>query len=210
MKKMIQKHFPADVSMDYKTFLNDNKIDGALYAYFQTISKPIPVENKIFETRVLKKDLPTQVEICKKINIKSPKTYRNHLRYLLSQGYIVDKGDYYLLPWIGSVYFSIPLQTLFYFRDVLKEDVIKTYIYLGQRFKWKQNMGQLYVFTKSEIVQHLGLCINTDNIATITRILTCLYNEGFINFVKFSDGKTQKYRLTVFNLEYQKKQGEQV
>jgi len=38
---VIEKHFPADTSMEVSTFLNNKNIDGRLYAYLQ--SKSIPV-----------------------------------------------------------------------------------------------------------------------------------------------------------------------
>lgn len=206
----IEKHFPADVSTEYKTFLNDNKIDGFLYAYLQTFSYPQKIGQtedgkQIHETRVAKKSLPKQSEICKKIKVKSPKTYRSHLNYLIQEGYVIDHDDYYILPWIGHIFFSIPLDTLFYFRDILKEDVIKVFIYLGQRYKWKQTTGELYSFTRTEIAQHLGLCPNTDNLDFVDRVLTALCNEGFIDYVGYWDGKTKKLRLTKFSLNYRKK-----
>ena len=33
----IQKHFPAETTMEKLTFLNDNKADGLLYAYLQSL-----------------------------------------------------------------------------------------------------------------------------------------------------------------------------
>lgn len=55
----IQKRFPADVTLEELTFLNDKKIDAEIYTYFQICSYP-----KDGETRVYKKDLGTQKEVC--------------------------------------------------------------------------------------------------------------------------------------------------
>lgn len=61
---MIEKHFPANTSLEVLTFLNNKDIDGRLYGYLQSKSMPILVteENgmKNYETRVDKGELGTQ------------------------------------------------------------------------------------------------------------------------------------------------------
>ena len=37
----IEKHFPADTSMEMLTFLNNKNIDGRLYASLQSKSMPL-------------------------------------------------------------------------------------------------------------------------------------------------------------------------
>jgi len=37
---VVEKHFPADTSMEMLTFLNNKDIDGRLYAYLQSKSMP--------------------------------------------------------------------------------------------------------------------------------------------------------------------------
>ena len=39
MKKTLEKHFPSDTTMEIKTFLNDPKVDGELYALLLSLSK---------------------------------------------------------------------------------------------------------------------------------------------------------------------------
>ena len=89
------------------------------------------------ETIVLKKSMPTQAIICNILGIKSPKTYRAHLNYLIEAGYVVDNKTEYYLPNQEEIFFLIPLETLKFLNDCLKEQVIKIYIYLGQRWKYK-------------------------------------------------------------------------
>lgn len=74
----IKKRFPADITLDITTFLNDKKVDGELYALLQSFSR-----HNNYDTYVLKKDLPKQAIICESIGIKSPKTLRVHLKYLI-------------------------------------------------------------------------------------------------------------------------------
>lgn len=194
---MVQKRFPATVSMELTTFLNDKKVDGELYALFQEYSKPD--EEK--RTVVMKKDLPTQTEICKKLGIKSPKTYRSHRDYLMSQGYMVEYDKYYVLPNKEEIFFMIPLATLQFLNDTIKEQVIKVYIYLGQRAKYKSD----YSFTIKEIGQHIGIKVDNDAraYAIVNNALLCLEKLGLIehsDYIEMVNNKpVPKKRLIKFN-----------
>ena len=53
----IEKHFPADTSMEMLTFLNNKNIDGRLYAYLQSKSMPLKMPDGTYETRVDKFEL---------------------------------------------------------------------------------------------------------------------------------------------------------
>lgn len=199
---IIEKRFPANVGMQQDTFLNNKQIDGRLYVYLQSISKPEKNSVGEYETRVEKKDIPIQFVICEKVQIKSPKTYRLHFKKLLETGYLIDSGSYYILPRKEDVFFNIPLDTIIFFRDTVKEDVIKTYIYLGQRNKYGLTQHRQYIFTKKELLQHLGLSNSSANLKKINNILAALVDFGFITFSSKSDGKVERLILTGFSLKY--------
>lgn len=129
----IEKRFPANTTLNVDTFLNDKKIDGELYSYLQQFS--YPDEEK--RTIIKKEDLPVQREICDAIGVKSPKTYRAHLSYLIQAGLVVEEKDKFILPNQEEIFFMIPLDTLMFINDSLQEQVVKTYIYLGQKWKYK-------------------------------------------------------------------------
>lgn len=200
----IVKSFPADTAEKKvkTTFLNDNKVDGLMYAYFQSLSKPFQLLDGGYETRVDKAMLPSQEKAAKKIRIGTAKTWRSHLNILLNKGYIVDKGEYYVLPQVEEIFFTIPLETLKFMVDVLQEDVIKVYIYLGQRYKYAQSIGTLYSFTRKELAQALGKSYSDGNREFIDHALDCLMNNGLIRVVTYSDGKARRLRLVKFNFEY--------
>ena len=194
----MKKRFPADTALELATFLNDKKVDGELYALLQSYSVP----NDKKETIVYKSSLPTQVEMCAKLGIKSRMTYRAHLRYLLEKEYVVERDNAYYLPNKEEIYFMIPIDTLKFLNDTMTEQVIKTYIYLGQRFKYKPG----YVFTIDEIAQHIGIKLdnNARNYEIINNCLTCLSNSELIKYVEFYEGDKPKKRLVDFSLEYKK------
>lgn len=203
-KKIIEKRFPASTTLESKTFLNDKKIDGELYALLQTYSKGINSE-----TVICKKDLPSQAAMCKTLGYKSPKTFRAHLAYLIQQGYIEeheDEPEYYYVPRKEDSFFQFPLTTVQFLLDTATENVIKVYIYLGQRFNWKAKTNETFIFTLEDIAEHIGLPLNNHqrNYIMLTNILDCLDNNGLIRYVSFYEGKVPKKRLVGFSMEHRK------
>lgn len=206
MKGPEQKRFPADTSLKYQTFLNDKKVNGELYAYLQSLSEYKVLdkqENKYF-TFISKKNMPKQNIMCEVLGIKSPKTLRTHLNYLIEQGYIQDTEDKYVLPEMEDIYFLIPLKTIQYLKDNCKEHVFKIYIYLGQRYKWALDNGVLYEFTLEELGNHVGLKIKNSSrgYEIVNNALDLLINSGLIDYVSYFDGQMQKKKLTLFSFEY--------
>lgn len=202
--KVIQKSFPADIAAKTvkTTFLNNNKLDGLMYAYFQSLSMPYQIDENVYETRVDKSIIPSQAEAAKKIRIASAKTWRKHLQDLIDSGYIIEKEDYYVLPQVEDVFFLIPLNTLKFMVDTLKDDVIKVYIYLGQRYKYAQSENRLYSFTQKEIRVALGKSDTESNREFIKHALNCLINNGLIRVSAYHEGKVPRLRLVAFNYEY--------
>lgn len=203
---MDQKRFPADTTLDTLTFLNDKKINGELYAYLQGMSNYEvinKVENK-FITYVIKKNLPAQTKICQVLGIKSPKTLRNHLNYLIEHGYVIDEGDKYILPEMENIYFLIPLKTLQYLNDNCKEHVIKIYVYLGQKYKYALSKGRYYEFTLEELGNHIGIKVknNSRGYEVLNNALDLLQNSGLIQYNTFFDGQRQGKKIIGFSYEY--------
>lgn len=195
--KTIEKHFPSDPTLEIKTFLNDPKVDGELYALLLSLSK-----GEKGETRTYKKDIPSQMEIAKIISpspdkILTRQTISAHFKYLLSRGYLLETKDYYILPKTEKMYFKIPLDTLEFLLYSVKEGVIKTYIYLGQRNSYKPNQ---YIFTIKEICQHLGLNYE-HNCKIVSSWITVLQNLGLIDVASFYQENRPVYRLTKFSVD---------
>lgn len=189
MKTKNFKHFPADTSLDYSTFLNDSKIDAELYNYFLSLSYG---DEKIKQTIVYKENLPSQETIGTILHI-SRRTVINHLKYLKEKGYIAESDDkkYYILPKVEKMYFKIPQDTICFLRDTVKDPVIKAYIYLGQRNSYKP--GE-YTFTLKEICQHLGLNYER-NYQTIKHYLEILGKCNLIEYAEIYENKVPKMKL---------------
>lgn len=78
-----------------------------------------------------KQNLPSLENIGKAVLHKSKSTVIRHLNFLRDAGYVVDEGEYYILPKVETSYFIIPFDTLKYLLDTVRSNVIKAYIYLG-------------------------------------------------------------------------------
>ena len=198
----IIKHFPADTTI-YKgkaTFLTDKKIDAELYAFLMQHS--YGTVKGCDETRVYKSDLPTQVDICSKLGIKSRNTLRSHMNYLIESGYIIDNGDYYIIDTKKeNIFLKIDLDTIQFLNDTVKAPVWKTYIYLGQRWNWKKSG---FVFDLKDLAEHIGkkMSNNDSTYRELNNILQCLENNGLIKVANFYDGKGPKKRLIEFNYHH--------
>lgn len=151
--------------------------------------------------------MPKQSVMCEALGIKSPKTLKSHLNYLLERGYVQDEMDKYILPEMEDIYFLIPRKTLRYINDSCKEHIIKIYVYLGQRHKQALYRGDHYEFTLEEIGEHTGIKVknNSRGYEIVNNALILLYNSGLIDYVTFFDGQMQKKKLTKFGFEYTEK-----
>ena len=198
MNQVIYKSFPSDTTLDLKTFLNDPKIDAELYTFLLSISQGRKDEaSGQGITFISKKDFPPNTRIAQKIH-KSARTVSRHLAYLTERGYFIEAEDEYIVVNPEDRFFRIPLDTLQYLLDTVKEEVLKVYIYLGVRDGFKHNE---YVFTNKEICEHLGLNYQ-NNSAMITNILDVLMKFGLIKVISFYDEKRHPYkRLVYFSTE---------
>lgn len=147
--------------------------------------------------------MPSQTKLVGKDGIlpyNSPKTYRAHMKYLIDTGYVIEEKNRYILPNIEDIYLLLPLDTLQFILDVVTESVIKIYIYLGQRYKFKKD----YVFTQEEIAQHLGVKLDgkPETRRKIKNGLIALQNHGLIEYETFYDGKSHRYRLLNWSKQF--------
>ena len=172
---------------------------------FQALAQsPFDRLGKKGKTFVNKKDLPSQSEICKKLDIKSPKTLRNHLAQLISAGYLIEdeENKRYILPELENMYLMIPLITTQYLWDSCREHVFKIYVYLGQRYKYSQSIGKNYYdFTLNELGEHLGIGIknHSEVYRVFNNTLQLLKDVELIDFEEVYINKVPYKRLTNFS-----------
>ena len=150
--------------------------------------------------------MPSQSDICEAVGIKSPKTLKGHIQSLIDYGFLEDRDKYYVLGDRENMFLLLPLSTVQFLIDTLTENVIKVYIYLGQRYKYALSQGILYSFTLKELGAHTGINIegNSRGYTVLNNALTCLQNNGLINYVDYFDDRSPRKRLTGFSYYYKK------
>lgn len=205
MSKEIKKSFPSDTSMDIKTFLNDSNVDAELYAYLLSISKgEKEVDkngNKRGKTYVLLNDIPPQKKLAEILNYKSRQTIASHMKYLKDNNYIQKEKDRYIILNPEDYFFQVPLDTLQYLLDTVKEMTIKVYIYLGTRYQQSNE----YLFTLKELCHQLGISYDkTQNRNRIKNILDLLKEIKLINYTIIYQDNMPYYKLVSFSLHKKK------
>lgn len=196
MSKKINKTFPSNTTMDIKTFLNDDKIDGELYAYLLSISLGEKVDGK-GTTYIPIEDLPTQTKIAEILNYKSRQTVSSHMKYLEANGYLKKEEKRYIVINPEDYFFQVPLETVQYFVNTVKEFVVKIYIYLGTRYRQKED----YNFTLKELASQLGINYSkTSSRSRISDALDVLTKIGLIKIQTQYINKKPTFVLTEFNL----------
>lgn len=192
------KRFPSDLSLDYKTFLNDKGINAEIYAIFLSLSKVL--ENKKEDGTIEKitfisfSDI-NKSKIANSLGISRP-TLNKKIEYLKDQGYLEEllTENGYRIKVNENCYLDIPVETLWYLQDTLKVEVIKTYIYLGVRYNYKRD----YQFTLQEIGRHCGISLEGNyarNYMKLNNILNILKDCGLIDFKKIYVGKEERKQL---------------
>ena len=128
--------------------------------------------------------MPKQTEICDIIGIKSTKTYRAHLNYLIETGYVIEEESRYVLPRVEDFYLLLPLSTICFLKDVFREQVVKAYIYLGQR--WRSNSNSHFEFTFEDLASHIGVKL-AGNARGYEQIRNMLYVLSKCGLIEVSD-----------------------
>ena len=153
----------------------------------------------------MKVDMPSQSKLVGDNGVlpyKSPKTYRAHMAYLIEKGYVVEKPDRYELPNMENIFLMLPQDTSKFLSDVVKEYVVKIYVYLGQRYKYKPG----YLFTYDELGQHIGVSINGSKRTRekIHNALDLLQDVGLLEIEQVYEGQYPKLRLKNWSKNYKK------
>lgn len=104
----------------------------------------------------------------------------------------------------------VPLETLKFLADTVNSDVIKTYVYLLDKYLWKQLTNEYYSFTLIEIAEEIGFTSGYDG--ATKKIRNCLHLLSCIDLIHHVEYYTTvgretpspRMRLVVANQHYKK------
>lgn len=172
------------------------KTDDLLFGFMRCLSTARPVyedgkpkvnENKkqVYEEYLPKLNFHKNKKTIAGICGCSTKTIDRHLANLIASGLIdeviEDEKTIYLFPYDESGRYEIAEKDMIaYLIDTRNTYCIKVYLYLLNKYKWKDN----YTFTIGELKKALGYSENTKGAieTTINNILDSLAREGVIYF----------------------------
>lgn len=148
---------------------------------------------------IQKADMPSFQFLAGYLNVKTRQTAAARFKKLVEGGYVKynEELKIYELPLVEKYHYPVAPATLRFLLDTVQERVIKLYLYLGQRFKYK---GQGYTFTIQEICQHLGIDY-THSSAIAAHGLELLEKVGLISVQHFYEGYYHRFRLLEFNTQ---------
>ena len=208
----LQKPIPTE-----KDFMI-NKISDLVYGYLQTqsyIGKNTKGEevSLVYKTNYLIDDISRATKIKKR-------TVYNKVKNLVNSGYIkeeevFDKDGHvkkaYTFKTI-NLYQKVNMETLRYLVSTGNDNVIKVYVYLLNRYLYKQNINKQYLFSERDIILDcFGITSTThsSDYKKVHDILNCLINN---NLLILGDKKVKKdmgtkgttyyFRVVGMNLYY--------
>lgn len=146
------------------------KIDDLIYAYFQCESYKGDDENGNEVYFVYK--TPTTISECAKATKTNRRTCDRHIDILVKEGYLAlgkvanvqgELVDAYILTLYDQYFQKIRIDTLQYLIQTTNQDIIKTYAYLLDKYLWKKEQGEQYLFSLKElIINVLGINSTTN------------------------------------------------
>lgn len=170
-------------------------IDDMVYGYIQHMATFAPELKKLYvlvdTVSMEKKDIARMIG-------RTPRTVTNRIKKLLQNGLLVE--EQITLNGANRLCYVIPQETkgkyqiiydemLYYLISTRTTDCIKIYLYLKNKYDWKQKTNEYYSFTNGEILQAIGYSNNYDGIASarIQCILESLMREGVIKWASYTE-----------------------
>lgn len=181
-------------------FMNDKKTHDTVWGILQCRSY-LNTDNKRF-VYMFNAKADTIADELNSIRSKSisNKTVRNTLQLYKDLGLITegktklkDKSievDCYFLNDSFTVFKLIPKDTLRFLLNTATDNVIKVYVYLINKYEWKQQTKEQYNFSLKELCLAIGYKENQNSRDMIKDILKSLKNNGLIDYIEtyYHDG----------------------
>ena len=163
-------------------------IDDLLYGAMQYLATCLPAKKQLYLTKQnLMKNKKDIYAIC---DLDSRKL-KAHIQKLMDKGLIkeemIDEYPSYTFPYdYDGGYQLINYEMLWYLVSTRSRFALQIYVYLLNKYLWKAQTEEKYVFTNKELQVAVGYSENTKLANSImSNILESLSREGIIKFVDF-------------------------
>ena len=160
------------------------KVDDLLYGYLQYKATYNPNKDRLYisldNLRKSKSNIETMCG-C------SRRTIDRQIKSLIQDGMVeevVEDNKYiYSLPYVGNRYQIIDWNMLEYLLNTRNHNSIRLYVYLLNKYLWKQDKEENYCFTIAELAEAIGYqSKQTSTNRMIEDILNSFYLEGVIKW----------------------------
>ena len=176
----MQRRFSLD-----DDFMNYS-IDDLLYGAMQYLATFHPVKKQLYLTKQnLMKNKKDIYAIC---NLDSRKL-KAHIQKLMDKGLLkeemIDEYPSYIFPYdYDGGYQLINYEMLWYLVSTRSKSSLQIYVYLLNKYLWKAQTEEDYIFTNKELQVAVGYSENTKLANSImSNVLESLSREGIIRFV---------------------------
>ena len=163
-------------------------VDDLLYGAMQYLATFHPVKKKLYLTEQnLKKNRKVLYALC---DLDSRKL-KAHIQKLMNRELVaaedIDNYASYTFPYdYDGCYQLVDYEMLWYLVSTRNKFAIQIYVYLLNKYLWKNQTREKYIFTNKELQIALGYSEDTKLAGTaITNVLESLSREGIIAFEEF-------------------------
>lgn len=170
------------------------RVDDLLYGYLQYKATYNPNKDRLYITSDnLRKNKSNIETLCG----CSRRTIDRQINSLIKAGMveevIEDKKYIYSLPCVGNRYQIIDWNMLEYLLNTRNHNSIRLYLYLLNKYLWKENKKENYCFTIVELAKAIGYqSKQASTNKMIEDILNSFYREGIIKWREVIETITRK------------------
>lgn len=164
-------------------------VDDIVYGYLQASADYDTTNQTLY---IHKSKMPGIKKMLQTIiGCSSKRTIDNKINTLIEKNLLADDTHNgkpaILFPYdTNEKYRIVDTELLFSLVCVYRPMVLKVYIYLLDKYKWKSKSNENYIFTLNELVQMMGYAPTSRKQEPIIReILNNLRNNKFIDFEEF-------------------------
>lgn len=165
-------------------------IDDLLYGSMQYLATFNPAAKKLYLTKAnLTKNKKDIYALC---DLNS-RTLKTHIQKLIDKGLVkeeeMDGNMCYTFPYdYDGGYQLVNYEMLWYLVSTRNKSALQVYVYLLNKYLWKAQTNDTYIFTNKELQVAVGYSENSNLAGSImSNILESLSREGIIKFVDFFD-----------------------